>query len=168
MASMSSSRQIARMRVLINPFSTIAVTSIDFWSVTRRPLTILVSNPSVACTLSSCGPPPWTSTVLMPTWCRIATCSINARVDISSLNTAPPALMTKTLFLYMRMYGAALLSARTATEGSGRLMIMRILRNDSQSGQHAMQNGHLHRQTIEGLAFDHRARAVQNFIGDRD
>ena len=31
-----------------------------------------------------------------------------------------------------------------------------------------MQNGHLHRQPIEGLAFDHRARAVQYFIGDRD
>jgi hypothetical protein len=30
MASMSSSRQIARMRVLIKPFNTMAVTSIDF------------------------------------------------------------------------------------------------------------------------------------------
>ncbi len=31
-----------------------------------------------------------------------------------------------------------------------------------------MQNGHLHRQAIEGLALDHRARAVQDFIGDGD
>src|SRR5258708_20519779 len=104
----------------------------------------------------------------MPTWCRIATCSIKARVDISSLNTAPPALMTKTLFLYMRMEGAALLSARTATEGSGRLIIIEILRNGRRSGQHAMQNGHLHRQTIVGLALDHRARAIEDFVGDRD
>jgi hypothetical protein len=29
-ASMSSARQMARMRVLIKPFSTMAVTSIDF------------------------------------------------------------------------------------------------------------------------------------------
>src|ERR1700678_4463885 len=167
MASMSSSRQIARMRVLIKPFSTMAVTSMDFWSVTRRPLTMRVSMPSDACKLSSCGPPPWTSTVLMPTWCRIATCSINVRVDISSLKTAPPALMTNTLFLYMRMYGAALLSACTAMEGSGRLIII-VIPQTVRSSQHAMQNGHLYRQTIEGLALDHRARAVQNFIGDRD
>src|SRR5277367_5372948 len=103
----------------------------------------------------------------MPTWCRMATCSIKARVDCSSLNTAPPALMTNTLFLYIRMYGAALLSARTATEGSGRLIII-VTPQTARSSQHAMQNGHLHRQTIEGLALDHRARAVQNFIGNRD
>src|SRR6202451_4074196 len=83
-----------------------------------------VSRPSVACRLSSCGPPPCPSTVLMPTWCSIATCSIRPRVEVSSLNTAPPALMTNTLFLYMRMYGAALFRARTATDGSGRLMII--------------------------------------------
>src|SRR5277367_4619141 len=103
----------------------------------------------------------------MPTWCRMATCSIKARVDCSSLNTAPPALMTNTLFLYIRMYGAALLSARTAMDGSGRLIIIAIPPT-FRSSQHAMQNGHLHRQTIEGLALDHRARAVQNFVGDRD
>src|SRR5580692_4410604 len=124
-----------------------------------------VSIPNDAWRLSSCGPPPWTSTVLMPTWCRIATCSIKARVEISSLNTAPPALMMKTLFLYMRMYGAALLSARTATDGSGRLLIMAT---PQRLCQHAMQNGHLHRQTIEGLALDHRSRAVENLVGDRD
>jgi hypothetical protein len=122
---MSSARQIAKMRVLMRPLSVMAVTSIDFWSVTRRPSTMRVSIPNVACKLSSCGPPPCTSTVLIPTWCRIATCSINPRVEASSLNTAPPALMTKILFLYMRMYGAALLSARTATDGSGRLMIIK-------------------------------------------
>src|ERR1035438_4188677 len=97
----------------------------------------------------------------MPTWCRMATCSIKARVEISSLNTAPPALMTNTLFLYMRMYGAALFSARTAMEGSGRLMIIGKYSGNGRSGQHAMQNGHLHRQTIKGFAFDHRARAIQ-------
>src|SRR5882672_10941296 len=127
-----------------------------------------VSIPSVACKLSSCGPPPCTRTVLIPTWCRIATCSINARVEISSLNTAPPALMTNTLFLYMRMYGAALISARTATEGSGRLMIMENTPKQQPSGQHAMQNGHLHRHTIEGLALDDSARSIQDFIGDGD
>ena len=100
----------------------------------------------------------------------MATCSIKPRVDTSSLNTAPPALMTNILFLYMRMYGAALFSARTATDGSGRLMIIRNTPLEARiaSGQHAVQNGHLHRQTIEGLALDHRARTVQNFIGDRD
>src|SRR6185312_9514702 len=127
-----------------------------------------VSIPNAACTESSCGPPPCTSTVLMPTWCRMATCSIRARVDASSLNTAPPALMTNTLFLYMRMYGAALLSAGTATEESGRLMIIEVLRNETRSGQHAVQNGHLHHQAIEGLALDHGARTIQHFIGDGD
>src|ERR1700723_666944 len=129
--------------------------------------------PSVACSISSCGPPPCTSTVLMPTWCRMATCSIKPRVDASSLNTAPPALITKILFLYMRMYGAALLSARTATDGSGRfIIILRILRNSrrfrSALRQHAVQNSHLHRQPIEGLALDHRARTVEDFVGHRD
>src|ERR1022692_595921 len=98
----------------------------------------------------------------------MATCSIRARVELSSLNTAPLALMTKTLFLYMRMYGAALLSARTATEGSGRLMIIHILQSFSGSGEHAVQNGHLHRQAIEGFAPYHGARAVQDLIGDGD
>src|ERR1700677_1083386 len=99
----------------------------------------------------------------------MATCSIRPRVDASSLNTAPPALMTNTLFLYMRMYGAALFRARTATEGSGRIII--IFENTPElrsSSQHAMQNGHLHHHAVKGLAFDHRARAVENFIGDRD
>jgi hypothetical protein len=58
------------------------------------------------------------------------------------------------------MYGAALFSARTATDGSGRFMIMEEYSetaNDriTTSGQHAMQDSHLHRQTIEGLALDH-------------
>src|SRR5271169_1613093 len=127
-----------------------------------------VSRPSDACRLSSCGPPPWTSTVLMPTWCKIATCSIRPRVEVSSLNTAPPALMTNTLFLYMRMYGAALLSARTAMEGSGRLMIIHILRYCIGSGEHAVQNGHLHHQAIEGFAPHHGARTIQDLIGDGD
>src|SRR6202041_3411443 len=173
-ASMSRARQMAKIRVLIRPLSAIAVTSIDFWSVTRRPLTMRVSMPNVACKLSSCGPPPCTSTVLMPTWCSMATCSIKPRVEASSLNTAPPALITKILFLYMRMYGAALLSARTATDGSGRFMI--IFQNTPKLQtvlvlrlrQHAVQNSHLHRQPIERLALDHRARTVEDFIRHRD
>ena len=40
--------------------------------------------------------------------------------------------------------------------------------SDRLLGQHAMQDGHLHRQAIEGLALDHRARTIQNFIGHRD
>ena len=64
---MSSSRQMAMMRVLIRPLSTIEVTSMDFASVTRRPLIICVSIPKLACSLSSCGPPPCTNTVFMPT-----------------------------------------------------------------------------------------------------
>src|SRR5271165_1865864 len=100
----------------------------------------------------------------------MATCSIKAREDASSANTAPLALMTKTLFLYMRMYGAALLSARTAMEGSGRLFIIMDISqtNERLSCQHAVQNGHLNDEAIERLAPDHRARPVQDFIGDGD
>jgi hypothetical protein len=45
-ASMSRSRQIASRRVLISPFSTIEVASMDFSSVTRRPCTMRVGTPS--------------------------------------------------------------------------------------------------------------------------
>jgi hypothetical protein len=65
-ASMPSSRQIARIRVLISPLSTIVVTSIDCASVTRRPFTMRGSIPSERCISSSCGPPPCTSTTRMP------------------------------------------------------------------------------------------------------
>src|ERR1035438_51861 len=128
-----------------------------------------VSMPSALCTMSSCGPPPCTSTTLMPTWLRIATCSMSPRVEASSANTAPPALMTKTLPLYMRMYGAALFSARTAMDGSGRFMIIVCLFSATmgRSSQHAVQNGHLHHQTIQGLALDDRARTIEHFIRHR-
>src|ERR1700691_4886454 len=98
----------------------------------------------------------------------MATCSIRLRVEISSVNTAPPALMTNTLFLYIRMYGAALFKARTAIEGSGRLIIIANSSSNGRSGQHAVQDGHLHRQTIEGLELDHGTRAVEHLVGHRD
>ena len=55
-----------RMRVLMSPLSTIAVTSIDFWSVTRRPSTMRVGTPSATDSSVSCGPPPCTSTTRTP------------------------------------------------------------------------------------------------------
>ena len=45
----------------------------------------------------------------------MATCSMKAPIVAASRNAPPPALMTKTLPLYMWMYGAAPLSARTVT-----------------------------------------------------
>src|ERR1700722_15727978 len=40
--------------------------------------------------------------------------------------------------------------------------------NQEPSGQHAGQNGHLPRQTIEGLALDDGAGSIEYFIGDGD
>src|SRR3984957_11502576 len=104
----------------------------------------------------------------MPTWCRIATCSIRPRMEASSLNTAPPAFMTNTLFLYMRMYGAALRSARTATDGSGRFLTIEFLRSSGSLGQHAVQDRGLHHQPIECLEFYRGARAVEDLVRHRD
>ena len=49
---------------------------------------------------------------------------MSTRVDSVSANTPPPAFTTKVLPLYMRMYGAALFSARMARVWSPRFMII--------------------------------------------
>src|SRR5688572_16476943 len=115
---MPTSRQVARMRVLMRPLRTIVVASIDRSSVMRRPRTMRGSMPSERCISSSCGPPPCTSTTRMPRWCRSAICSTSERVPARSPKIAPPALMTKTLPLYRRMYGAAPRSAAITADWS--------------------------------------------------
>src|SRR5512138_3788779 len=112
----------------------------------------------------------------MPTWCRIATCSIKARVEEASPNTPPLALMTNTLPLYMRMYGAAPRSARTATEGSERSMTESTsvfgIRAASKvpetlASQEAIEHRHLHHHSIERFANDDAAWAVEHLVRDR-
>ena len=65
-ASTSRSRQMPSTWVLIRPLSTMAVTSMNFWSVMRRPSTMRLGLPSAADTSVSCGPPPCTSTTRTP------------------------------------------------------------------------------------------------------
>src|SRR5690349_9810876 len=107
----------------------------------------------------------------------MATCSISVRVDSTSPNTPPLALMTNTLPLYMRMYGAALRRARTATEGSERSTTAIFLEviNDWKSGwtersaaKQPVKDRHLHDHAIERFTDHDAARTVEHFIGHRD
>src|SRR5262245_35677237 len=98
---------------------------------------------------------------------------MSPRVDCVSPNTPPLALMTNTLPLYMRMYGAALRSARTATEGSVRstagLPLVDVeRRNPALSAQQPVQHGHLHDHAIEGFADHDAARPGEHFVGNRN
>src|SRR5687768_285810 len=87
-------------------------------------------------------------------------CSMSTRVDSVSANTPPPAFTTNVLPLYMRMYGAALFSARIASAWSTRCMIIVA----SFSLQHPIQHRHLDGEPIGGLAQHETARTVEHFV----
>src|SRR5215212_3330445 len=89
----------------------------------------------------------------------MAICSTSVRVVSVSANTPPPALMTNVLPLYMRMYGAALRSARMARAWSLRFNIM-----SSGSFEHSIQHSHLHSHAVVRLFQYRTARAVQDLV----
>src|SRR5579883_2705185 len=95
----------------------------------------------------------------------MAICSIRTRVESVSAKTPPPAFTTNVLPLYMRMYGAALFSARIARLWSALCMIIALAFLNSL--QQFVEHRHLNDQTVVRLLLDHTARAVEYFVGHR-
>src|SRR6185437_10073128 len=91
---------------------------------------------------------------------------MRTRVESASANTPPPAFTTKVLPLYMRMYGAAFLSARIARAWSPGCMIISVC--PSNALQHAIENGHLRGEAIVGFPLHDAARAVEHLVRHRD
>src|SRR6185312_8020164 len=88
------------------------------------------------------------------------------RVEATSAKTPPPAFTTKVLPLYMRMYGAAFLSARIARAWSPGCMIMSVC--PSNALQHAIENGHLRGEAVVRFPLHDAARAVEDFVRHGD
>ena len=114
--------------LLMRPERTISTISTVSRSVTRRPSTkelLILRRSSMA---PICGPPPCTTTGLMPT-CLISTTS-RANVSANSLSPMawPPYLMTKVLPLCRRIYGRASESVRATScisaVAPGRFLLM--------------------------------------------
>ena len=80
--------------LLMVPASTISTTSIAAASVTRRPSTKSLSMPRRASILAICGPPPWTTTGLMPTCFSSTTSRAKLWASAASPMAWPPYLMT--------------------------------------------------------------------------
>ncbi len=89
------------------PASTIVATSRVAASVTRSPSTNVVSMPSRSLRCVTCGPPPCTTTAVVPALCSKETSSANddARPTVSI--AAPPYFTTITLPWCSRMNGRA-------------------------------------------------------------
>ena len=81
--------------LLIEPDSTISTISTVAWSVTRSPSTkddLIFSRSSI---WPICGPPPWTTTGLMPTWRSSTMSRAKSRASCSWPIAWPPYFTTK-------------------------------------------------------------------------
>ena len=85
------------------PASTISTTSIVSRSVYRRPPTNFGSLPTLASISLISGPPPCTSTTLIPTVESSTMSSITADFSSSETMALPPYLMTTVLPAYCLM-----------------------------------------------------------------
>jgi len=81
--------------LLMAPDSTISATLAVASSVTRRPSTKVLSTPSRLSIWPICGPPPWTTTGLMPTAFKSTMSSAKSRAASGSPIAWPPYFTTK-------------------------------------------------------------------------
>ena len=84
----------ATICLLIEPARIISTMSTVSLSVTRRPALNSLLMPSRSSMPPICGPPPWTTTGLMPTSLRIATSCANQRAALASPMALPPYFTT--------------------------------------------------------------------------
>ena len=73
------------------------------WSVTRMPLRNFPSLPIFFSMALISGPPPWTTTTLMPTSCMSTMSLITALFKVSSSMALPPYLTTTVFPAYFLM-----------------------------------------------------------------
>ena len=102
----------ATTSVLSLPARTIVATSSVSASVTRIPSTNVVSIPSRSDTWVTCGPPPCTTTAVIPALCSRATSSAKEAASPTVSIAAPPYFTTITLPWCSRMNGSASSSVR--------------------------------------------------------
>ena len=96
MAGTFALRRAASRSALTVPAKAIFATSRVSASVTRRPATISGAMPSRWLSSVACWPPPWTSTILMPSWCSTAIWSARLASAGPGRQRLPPSLTTKT------------------------------------------------------------------------
>src|SRR5690606_32934397 len=124
------------------PPSTHSTTSMVSASVTRMPWTKVPSLPMRLSAALICGPPPCTTTGLMPTSLSSTTSCAKLRCRCSSVMALPPYLMTTVLPGKRRMYGRASerTAALTVAECWGSELVMSFLMS-AQCLVHGCQEG---------------------------
>src|SRR5919112_2440084 len=110
------------MSLFCLPTSTIFATSTVASSDTRRPSTKRTSIPSRSMYAVMSGPPPCTTTGLIPTYLRSTTSRANSSRSAGPSIAAPPYLMTTVLPWNSRMYGSASRRVATSRTVSGRVV----------------------------------------------
>ena len=90
-------RKAASRSAFTVPAKAIFATSSVSPQVMRRPATISGGMPRRLLRAVACGPPPWTNTTLMPSWCNTAIWSARFSSTGPGRQRPPPSLMTKML-----------------------------------------------------------------------
>src|SRR3954454_11203737 len=110
------------MSLFTLPTRTIFATSTVSASLTRRPPTNCTGRPRRSMKLVISGPPPWTTTGLIPTYLSSTTSRANSSRSAGSSIAAPPYLITTVLPWNSRMYGSASRRVATSRTVSGRVV----------------------------------------------
>src|SRR3954463_6057825 len=110
------------MSLFTLPTRTILATSTVSSSLTRSPPTNCTGSPRRSMKLVISGPPPWTTTGLIPTYLSSTTSRANSSRSAGSSIAAPPYLITTVLPWNSRMYGSASRRVATSRTVSGRVV----------------------------------------------
>ena len=94
------------MPLLTLPARTISTMSMVSSSVIRWPSMKRGLSPMRSMTAPICGPPPWTTTGLIPRYLRKTTSSANSCLSSGLTMAWPPYLMTTVVPANLRMYGS--------------------------------------------------------------